>query len=748
MLSEPRTLLAFTAIVAAVLFLSRIQRRYRLLQYLFWLRFPLLHAAVLLLLPLAVRSRAFGNLFVLTPVQLGIVAFLTMLSTWAVIQASGLVFVGAASRFRLRFRQPDLPEPKDWDADPPPNRLPGLLWSDRARAYVVAALVAMPILIVAFLWSPGSPGENAIGIAIGIGMSVALRELTVMAGRGLRRWFYRPQPAVPSSRLLKLRPWIRDGAYRFSESLVGRILARPFLTGYSTLSSTDAPTIGMPSDESRGAFSHWRAASLFILVLVVYAIGAWALNPTRDNFLARETPALAYLLLVVTLFGLLGPAVTFFFDLYRTPALVVLALLLFAASRYSDLDHYYKFSTEFSRASALPRPLTAAEMFTEWAGRHSPQTSPGMVVVASSGGGSHAARWTAEVLAQLMDDPGVGERFFESTTFLSLVSGGALGGMYAVEGFSAGPPTSEALWRARDAASHSNVQALAWGLAYPDLVRKLLPSASIFDRDQDRAWAIEQAWESARAVPRQIATLASWDQDARRGIRPAVVFNATAMETGRRLLLSRLVIPGSSAHQFAEIYPGRDLSIVTAVRLSSGFPYLLPMARPLAPDRRSPDASAFEKVAYHVADGGYYDNSGVLTAIEFINSVLPTYRTSGRTRVLLVQILTALDASDAAGNQGWVSALAMPPAAALNVSRSSQEARAELELRLLAERWNNEDLPQDKRVLITPIVFRLRDTGTLPWHLSEREKESISRAWNNQENQNALRVVRTFFSSP
>ena len=98
-----------------------------------------------------------------------------------------------------------------------------------------------------------------------------------------------------------------------------------------------------------------------------------------------------------------------------------------------------------------------------------------MVVIAASGGGSLAARWTTEVLRQLSGTP-VGQRFFESTTLMSLVSGGSLGSMYAWE--SLGTETKPDITRlaaATEAASHSTVKALAWGLTYPDLVRKIIP---------------------------------------------------------------------------------------------------------------------------------------------------------------------------------------------------------------------------------------------------------------------------------
>jgi len=420
--------------------------------------------------------------------------------------------------------------------------------------------------------------------------------------------------------------------------------------------------------------------------------------------------------------------------------------------RYSDLDHYYRFSADAVAAGRLPAgDLAPIDVVSEWSRRHPADSHPVMVVMAVSGGGGHAARWTTEVLKRLRDDESLGSRFFESTAFLSLVSGGGLGAMYAVDAYDDGAaPSPQELGRARDAASASAAEALAWGMTYPDLVRKIVPS--LFDEERDRGWALEQAWRARLRDPRIVPTLASWTDDTRRGLRPAVIFNATTMESGKRFLISRVRIPGSSAEQFAALYPDRDLSVVTAVRLSAAFPYLSPMARPLTPYKPNDEAFAdFERRSFHLADGGYYDGFGVLTAIEFLENVLPQLRSRfQRSRVLLVQIRTALDdgAPAAAGNKGWVNSVDAPLTTSLAVSRSSQAARAELEMKLLEDRWNSADLPEASRVDIESVVFRLRDTGTLPWHLSEDEKSTISGAWDLAENRAALARLVKFFNSP
>jgi hypothetical protein len=742
----------------AMAILVRLQFRYRFLQYVFFLRAPLTHAAILLLLPLAVRTTAFAPLFVVTPTQLAIVTFLLILSTWAVTSAWGLVFVGAAPRFRLKFHQPDLNHEQTWDVEAPPNTLMGLLATERRRAYILPILLGAPIVAVCVWRSPGSGPLKALAIGGGVAAAVAARELTVWCQERFQRWLHAPEPSMPASRLLNLRRWLLESIYRFGDTALGGAFKWAFASGYADLADDrrmkENPT---PLQERPAAFSHWRAAAFAVLALLVYVAGWFVLDPSQRHWLIDQTPALAYVLMVVTLFGLTLPAVTFFLDFYRVPLLVVVVLILFLSYRYSDLDHYYEFAgpKEAVRFTELPAP----EFVGGWVNAHPQAVQRPMVVIAASGGGSHSARWTTEVLKRLREHQGLGGAFFDSIAFISAVSGGSLGTMYAVEQFKEGSPTVENLEKARDAASHSNVGALAWGLAYPDLVRKVFPriffhqpgGLGLFDARHDRAWALEQTWRSVLDDSKGTATLGGWIEDVRNGRKPAVVFNATLMETGERFLLSGITIPNSRATQFAQRYPKRDLSVVTAVRLSAAFPFLSPIARPVQPYRPgTEEAKAFDTHAYHVADGGYYDGSGTLTAIEFIDAVLDEYRRLGGRKVVLVEIRTAIEsAAEAQRHTNWLAALAGPLSTARNASTSSQVSRTAFELDLLKRRWKNPDLPEDKQVTIESVVFHLNGAGTLPWHLSADEQKKISNEWvDNKANPKALAKLEAFFNSP
>jgi len=87
--------------------------------------------------------------------------------------------------------------------------------------------------------------------------------------------------------------------------------------------------------------------------------------------------------------------------------------------------------------------------------------------------------------------------------------------------------------------------------------------------------------------------------------------------------------PARPFQDFSSIYEGADIAITTAVRLSSAFPFISPPARPL-PAASLPDGNplaAGQRKAgggengfmnMHLADGGYYDNSGVAALVQWL----------------------------------------------------------------------------------------------------------------------------------
>jgi hypothetical protein len=228
----------------------------------------------------------------------------------------------------------------------------------------------------------------------------------------------------------------------------------------------------------------------------------------------------------------------------------------------------------------------------------------------------------------------------------------------------------------------SSLEGVGWGLVYYDLPKALIPilpwfiSPSSGDGDldtngtgrtplgKDRTWSLRKSflrnlddryckhvWQSdansrarwnshqderriqARSIDQTGSGLTLRDLPAGPG--PAFAMNTTVVETGERFLSANYRIPGCRlesesrpdyrARSFLETFKKRfvdlkdagyaDLPIASAAQLSATFPYVSSAARaPMVVD------NAVNSV--HFADGGYYDNDGTASALEFLRYAL------------------------------------------------------------------------------------------------------------------------------
>jgi hypothetical protein len=197
--------------------------------------------------------------------------------------------------------------------------------------------------------------------------------------------------------------------------------------------------------------------------------------------------------------------------------------------------------------------------------------------------------------------------------------------------------------------AHTSGREAIRGLAYTDFIRAVTPFF-LTDVYRDRAEGLDRAWVSnakeLNASYSEIlkgATLRGWQKDVARGELPAVIFNATIIETGERLAFSTTASSAclskdgpttcAAFQDFSSIYEGADIAITTAVRLSSAFPFISPPARPLpaarlpagkplAAGQRKPSGGENGFMNLHLADGGYYDNSGVAALVQWLHNGL------------------------------------------------------------------------------------------------------------------------------
>ena len=232
-------------------------------------------------------------------------------------------------------------------------------------------------------------------------------------------------------------------------------------------------------------------------------------------------------------------------------------------------------------------------------------------VVASEGGGIRAAYWTALVLAQLS------ERIpdFTARTFaVSGVSGGAMGAAVFRSCATAVSETLAACVQRFGRADLLTPLVSAW--MFDDVLARFVPTShcatpgcGVMTRG---AW-FEQAM--ARAAPGLDARLVP-AQGA--GATPYLLLNATWVETGERAIASDIAIDSRdfpTARDQAAVL-GHDLTLAGAAHNASRFPFInaigtVRSAGDACPEPRDDETSSrARRVCGHVADGGYFDNSG------------------------------------------------------------------------------------------------------------------------------------------
>ena len=510
---------------------------------------------------------------------------------------------------------------------------------------------------------------------------------------------------------------------------------------------------------------HVAAAVLLVLTLAAYVLLGLAKASTfGDDPIRRPErdlpffPALCYVLLLAALFCWAFTGMAFFLDRYRVPVLapVVLLLAFTTALPWSD----YRFPvTTFQPSSSEEVAQTTGDSTQRNDAAHDGPKDNSIIVVAVNGGGIQAAAWAAQVLAGLEEacrEEPCGRQFDGEIRLISSVSGGSVGAMYFVNEYQDGQITegednaNMELHHIVDRAKGSSIDEVAWGVLYPDLVRSIVPLPLAWDRGRalEEAWLRhDMLWKSREGIEKG---LSAWRADAAKGDRPAVIFNTTVTESGQRLPLATTDLPGGTAgrltyDQFLADLEGMDVPVVTATRLSASFPYVSPAARA---DVAGP--------ASHLVDGGYYDNYGISSLVEWLDEEL---RTNGDiNEVLIIEIRGSPSPpsnayEDAHGcppkpltggqerksSPSWFYQFTAPLWTVLGVRDTGQRAHNDLELDLLVDKWEeqdeeNEQNPQGGQephsVDITRALFEFdgRDTP-LSWHLSANDKQRIEDSW-------------------
>jgi len=680
-------------------------------RYIFLMRYPLLILIVLICLPIIACSwarRLLDSLFAVREWEMVFISGLAVLNGWSLMVVIELIALYGPLRFggqALRLRPA-------WQSALAKTR--HLLFLSCTLPVVGTALYRVPDRFRGLLWT-----------ALGVVLGTLLLVLTAWQREAVVR-----QNTEPSWLLLdgrRFRRWQPEDMQPEEESEVPTFLDR-FMAllgpGYYD-AQRQQPLPG-----------HLLALTLLLAILCVYILIGFAFNPSggwNDYF-----PALGYVLIVLLLLSWGLPAASFFLDRWRAPVLALLfvgAVLLYAASH---TDHYYATRPVAKDKQAEVTSLTPRQALRAWMEAR-PESQDRMTVVALSGGGIAATAWAVEVLTGLEER--IGRPFTESLHVIASASGGSVGAMYYVDGFQYTQPRSaEELQRIRKAAVHSSLPALTWGVAYPDLWRFVVPPAMVWFPFHDRGWALQEAWRTH--LRNKDMTLYSLRSDIARGRVPVLLFDATVVDTGRQMVLTPVDIHAAggtrfqATHSFLQEYPGQDLDLVTAARLSATFPWVTPICRA---------AGNSGGHNWHIADGAYFDNYGMTSLVEWLHSILPEYtRLVPRPKILFLRVtIRELQFSTTTQNEkeGWAYTIYGPVTALLSSGASSQLVHNEHLVEALLERWADRG-----GVHIEVVDLPLRIEVPLSWQLTPESIGHIRARWAEEVERGAQwEKIRRFF---
>jgi Patatin-like phospholipase len=720
--------------------------------YCYLLRVPLIVAALLVLFPLgalipgAPLATLFGNLFALGPIATGVTTVCALVVGWSVLLSCRLVLLNGQERFGVT----------QWMTA---NRLSG-------KAMFFAVLIALPAIFGQFFRSSdfelhgAALWRNLEAVAGGFVVAYVVVFLGLLAAvfvspQGTDRATHSFPAFGPLRYLLEkanAHSIFKESWWENTGKWIAGHVPESWTAGYVDRRTQVPDGKGnMVHNTGYGLpwSGHWVAFCFAMATFALYL----GIDSYKKNHLGEQTviPALAFVLILFLNANWVFSALAFFFDRFRVPLLLPLILLALFGTNTRSSDHYFAIHQGVKIEPVYPYDVLKPRLGTK---------KP-IIIVATAGGGIQASAWTAQVLAglQLNSKDWGRQPFADSIVLISSVSGGAVGTLFFMNGYGPGTDPQHAGFQLAnteknrddlvDMASAASLDDVAWGLVYRDIPRTILPyGSSGSDLLLDRGRMLELSWQNRGKI---FADLSNWRTGVKEGWRPAVIFNSTIVETGEPLLLSttdfgresQAVIDPKGAQpnrkSLEDLLPNVDVPVVTAVRLAASFPYVAPAARPQQ-----------DGPAYHVVDGGYYDNYGVSSVVQWLDQALTAAKEQKTLDqlppILIVQIRSFPDdALPAPQNDGWFYQLHAPVDGLMSVRTTAQLVRDRDELNLLRDKWGN-DSSSRPRIRFAGFKFQGKD-APLSWKMTHLQVEAVKSEWVRVEKENGedLQEVRCAF---
>ncbi len=452
-----------------------------------------------------------------------------------------------------------------------------------------------------------------------------------------------------------------------------------------------------------GAAGWWIARGMVAIGLALFVVAAaesYGVGPGVDLPALLSTIAPRVGAAVLCLLLIMGPltAATMLADRYklralifspRVPVLTLLGTMLLLAAGLLPL-HQVRTATRPGPAVADRIGLDAIlDSFVATCAPEDAAAPVRPVIVALSGGASRAALWGARVLR---DVDAAAADAHAAVFALSSVSGGSLGAAAYValrrdDTDAARTPAASCHLARSPARDEALVEHLSGDMLGPLLVGTILDDSARalaapamllvvgprIPRGGDRAEALERGFSRAWGHPDGVPGWHGFEENFlsffyqgrtwRAGM-PIWISNGTDVRNGRRLLTSPVrplqLAPGPGGVIDDPSWPfwaagdvlallQADVPFSTAIHNSARFPLLSPSGAVTPPHPvTDPAARGFGQPAPQIVDGGYFENSGLSTALELARW-LRTRTAHGRPIDPVIVLVTA-DAEPATGD--------------------------------------------------------------------------------------------------
>jgi hypothetical protein len=443
-----------------------------------------------------------------------------------------------------------------------------------------------------------------------------------------------------------------------------------------------------PSDLRALSELHWQAWLPLVLAAAV-GFGLMVLFAYRS---VEAAPLLGTATVALCAVVGLIPVGTFLVYLGNRASLPVVSLALIWAVLCTYLvdNHYVRLHAGMDSydppEQAAPPPGAQPDIgdyLGQWAAglAPAPDGAVPVLIVAAEGGGIRAAYWTALVLGELQDRAtAAGLDFARHVLAISGVSGGSLGAATFAAlvgsqkaGHPPKPPDSCPVdenvdpttlrGRAERVLRHDFLSPAVAVMLFSDNLQQVVPYGFLNDRAVPLERSFEAAWDACEDgswFHRPFGAL--WAEAPPFAV-PALYLNSTVVETGQRLIAApvRIGEPAFSEALSSQEILGPELPLSTAVHNSARFTYVSPAGTVRW------DEKAGTKWL-RLVDGGYFENSGAVTAGEVVRNVRDA---AGPMELVPVVIHISNDPAttapdDLAEKRKWLNQVVAPVKALLN----------------------------------------------------------------------------------